>query len=123
MSGQPKKLRMEEGKADTAMRSPPKKSRTTQTKSNTICQIIICMMSGFLMRSFVQKQRQKPTGKRSIKHDIWFNSKSIQITLLDLLRGAVSESASSASIKNLTMFSLIAHLKSSTIRKERKSAC
>lgn len=31
MSGQPKKLRMEEGKADTATRSPPKKSRTTQT--------------------------------------------------------------------------------------------
>ena len=30
MSGQPKKLRMEEGKADTATRSPPKKSRTTQ---------------------------------------------------------------------------------------------
>jgi len=33
MSGQPKKLRMEEGKADTATRSPPKKSRTTQTIS------------------------------------------------------------------------------------------
>ena len=31
MSGQPKKLRMEEGKADTATRSPPKKSRATQT--------------------------------------------------------------------------------------------
>ena len=31
MSGQPEKLRMEEGKADTATRSPPKKSRTTQT--------------------------------------------------------------------------------------------
>lgn len=31
MSGQPKKLRMEEGEADTATRSPPKKSRTTQT--------------------------------------------------------------------------------------------
>lgn len=31
MNGQPKKLRMEEGKADTATRSPPKKSRTTQT--------------------------------------------------------------------------------------------
>ena len=33
MSGQPKKLRMEEGEADTATRSPPKKSRTTQTIS------------------------------------------------------------------------------------------
>ena len=31
MSGQPKKLRMEEGRTDTATRSPPKKSRTTQT--------------------------------------------------------------------------------------------
>ena len=31
MSGQPKKLRMEEGKADTVTRSPPKKSRATQT--------------------------------------------------------------------------------------------
>ena len=30
MSGQPKKLRMEEGKTDTATRSPPKKSRATQ---------------------------------------------------------------------------------------------
>ena len=31
MSGQPKKLRMEEGKADTATRSPPKKSKVEQS--------------------------------------------------------------------------------------------